>query len=444
LIKIVIKLPARATMVARRMIAYAQVGRDPATDRQRIRSSPRFDDFLVEYWEKWAPRWKPSTHEAHTGYRKLYLDRAFPGIFIDALNEADVTKWFADLNNRTGPGAANRALDILKGMLNKAESWGYRLENTNPCRVIRRNPGRKCERFLSDPELARLGGILAEARASDDEMRRVVATAITLLLLTGARRGEILGLQWRDVRGNRLKLRDSKTGAKTVWLGDEARHLIDTLPRDRVNPWLFWNRRYDRPIRTVDQHWTEIRDKAGLSNLRLHDLRHAFASHAATNKETLPMIGRLLGHAKQHSTMRYAHLGDDICSTPHSGSAMWSKGCLDSTPIEWVPEYNASGPPARAWVRSSNDPRPSPRLIHDQQRIMIVAQFACTTGMIGVRQFMIHERIMLDRRGENRSQVSSRLTHRGLQTLDIQDFLIRKRPTVMPLSVRSITRSPTA
>ncbi|MGH9914540.1 MAG: tyrosine-type recombinase/integrase, partial [Pyrinomonadaceae bacterium] len=266
----------QATMVARRVIAYAQVGRDPATDRQRIRSSPRFDDFLVEYWEKWAPRWKRSTYEVQTSYRALYLDRAFPGIFIDGLNEADVTKWFADLNNRTGPGAANRALDILKGMLNKAESWGYRLENTNPCRVIRRNPGRKCERFLSDPELARLGGILAEARASDDEMRRVVATAITLLLLTGARRGEILGLQWRDVRGNRLKLRDSKTGAKTVWLGDEARHLIDTLPRDRVNPWLFWNRRYDRPIRTVDQHWTEIRDKAGLSNLRLHDLRHTF------------------------------------------------------------------------------------------------------------------------------------------------------------------------
>lgn len=239
----------QATVVARRVIAYAQVGLDPATDRKRIRSAPRFDNFLDEYWTRSSPHWKASTYETHNTYRSLYLDGAFPGLFIDAINEADVTKWFADLNNRTGPGGANRAMAIPNNMLNKAESWGYRLENTNPCRVIRLNRRRKCDRFLSEPELARVGVLLAEERAGEDKVRAVAATAITVLLLTGCRVGEVLGLQWQDVRGNRLKLRDSNTGPRTVWLGNEARALIDTLPRLKNIPWLFWNTRFREPIR---------------------------------------------------------------------------------------------------------------------------------------------------------------------------------------------------
>ena len=301
----------QATIVARRVIAYAQVGLDPAADRKRIRSAPRFDDFLDEYWARWSPHWKPSTCQTHRAYRALYLDGAFPGVFIDALNEADVTKWFAGLNNRAGPGAANRVMAILNNMLNKAESWGYRLENTNPCRAVRLNRRRRCERFLSTAEMARVGAVLARERAGDDKVRPVVATAITLLLLTGCRVGEVLGLQWQDVCGNRLKLRDSKTGPRTVWLGDEARAMIATLPRLKNIPWIFWNTRYRRPIRTIGHFWYEIRDEAGLPNVRLHDLRHTFASHAAMNKETLPMIGRLLGHSNPQSTARYAHLDDE-------------------------------------------------------------------------------------------------------------------------------------
>lgn len=301
----------QATIVARRVIAYAQVGLDPATERKRIRSAPRFDDFLEEYWQRWSPHWKASTYETHEKYRRLYLDDAFPGVFIDALNEADVTKWFADLNNRIGPGGANRVMSILNNMLNKAESWGYRLENTNPCRAVRLNRKRRCERFLSRAELERLGEVLAGMRAGEDPVRSIAATAVALLLLTGCRAGEITSLQWQDVRGNRLKLRDSKTGPRTVWLGDEARALIDSLPRHKKIVWLFWNWRYRKPLRNITHYWHEIRAEAGLHRVRLHDLRHTFASHAAMNKETLPMIGRLLGHTNPQSTARYAHLDDE-------------------------------------------------------------------------------------------------------------------------------------
>lgn len=301
----------QATIVARRVIAYAQVGLDPATERKRIRSAPRFDDFLEEYWQRWSPHWKASTYDTHEKYRRLYLDDAFPGIFIDALNEADVTKWFANLNNRIGPGGANRVMSILNNMLNKAESWGYRLENTNPCRAVRLNRKRRCERFLSRAELERLGEVLARMRAGEDPVRSIAATAVALLLLTGCRAGEITSLQWQDVRGNRLKLRDSKTGPRTVWLGDEARALIDSLPKHKKIVWLFWNWRYRKPLRDITHYWHEIRAEAGLHRVRLYDLRHTFASHAAMNKETLPMIGRLLGHTNPQSTARYAHLDDE-------------------------------------------------------------------------------------------------------------------------------------
>ena len=301
----------QATIVARRVIAYAHVGLDPATERQRIRGAPSFDDFLKEYWARWAPHWKASTAEAHGIYRARYLDTAFPDIFIDALNEADVTRWFAGLNDRTGPGAANRTISILNHMMNKAEAWGYRLANTNPCRAVRRNRNNTRERFLSTAELDTLGALLAAERAAMEPVRQAAGVAISLLLLTGCRVGEILGLQWRDVRGSRLLLRDSKTGPRTVWLGDEARVLIAALPRTKTVPWLFWQQARRKPIQHLACYWNHLRDAAGLGEARMHDLRHTFASHAAMNRETLPMIGRLLGHRNAQSTARYAHLSDE-------------------------------------------------------------------------------------------------------------------------------------
>ena len=113
------------------------------------------------------------------------------------------------------------------------------------------------------------------------------------------------------MKGNRLHLRDSKTGPRTVWLGSAAREVIDSLPRHPKIPWLFWNYRYRRPMGSIHHIWRPLVERVGLGKLRIHDLRHTFASHAAMTKETLPMIGRLLGHANHQSTARYAHLDDE-------------------------------------------------------------------------------------------------------------------------------------
>ena len=304
----------RASMIARRVMAHAEVGHDPANDRLQIRSAPMFPDFLDEYWQRTMPRWKKSSREMHDCYRRLYLDGSFPGTSIDEISEEHVSRWFAALNNNTGPGAANRVLAILNAMLNKAEEWGYRSDGTNPCRTVRRNKTRKIERFLSALELRRLGDLLAEDQANKGSLRSTVAAAVTLLLLTGCRASEVAGLQWQDVRGNRIKLRDSKTGPRTVWLGDDARSAIDDLPRHRNVPWVFWNAADRTPLLKLSNYWPSIRNRAGLSNVRLHDLRHTFASHAAMSSETLSMIGRLLGHRSMSSTSRYAHLGDEHVS----------------------------------------------------------------------------------------------------------------------------------
>lgn len=300
----------QAVMVARQVIAHARVGHDPATTRQRIRNAPRMDDFMREYWEKCSTTWKSSTQETATGYRRCHIDGAFPEAFVDSLNEAEVTKWFVALTDRSGPGAANRCLEILRAALNKAEEWGYRVENTNPCYGIRPNRKNHRNRFLSDDELARLGAVLAKAREGDDQTARAYASAILLLVLTGCRVGEILDLHWSDLKGLRLHLRDSKTGPRTVWLGDEARELILAMPRCGKNPSMFWNWRLHRQIKSIHSPWAKFRDEAGLKDVRLHDLRHTYASHAVMGRESLPMIGRLLGHARVKSTSRYAHFED--------------------------------------------------------------------------------------------------------------------------------------
>lgn len=300
----------QATMVARRVIAHARVGHDPATARQRIRSAPRMDDFMKEYWLKCAPSWKPSTRTTATDYRRCHIDGAFAEIYVDSLTEADVAKWFAALTDNAGPGAANRCMDILRAALNKAEAWGYRVENTNPCYAVRCNRKVVRTRHLSESEMNRLGQALAEMRASDDQSLRGQATAITLMLLTGCRRGEILSLQWSDLHGQRLRLRDSKTGPRTVWLGQEAVNVFTSHPRLPKVPWVFWNVRRRKPLGAVQAAWQHVRDAAGLRDFRLHDLRHTFASHAAMNHESLPMIGKLLGHSCIKSTARYAHLDD--------------------------------------------------------------------------------------------------------------------------------------
>lgn len=180
-----------------------------------------------------------------------------------------------------------------------------------PARGVKKAPVRKIERFLSEAEIARLAEALdAEAGRSGNPYP---AAAIKLLLLTGCRRGEIVNLCWEYVDFERecLRLSESKTGAKIVYLNPPARALLQQLPRMTNNPRVIPGVRADSASAAVDKAWARARAAAGFADVRLHDLRHSFASVGAAGGLSLPIIGALLGHKHTTTTARYAHLSAD-------------------------------------------------------------------------------------------------------------------------------------
>ena len=181
----------------------------------------------------------------------------------------------------------------------------------NPAYGIKKPPVRKMERFLSEKEIARLAKVL------DDEAKKsgspYASAAIKLLLLTGCRRGEIVGLHWRHVNFEHkcLQLPDSKTGAKVVYLSPPALAVLDELPRVAGNPHVIAGNRPGAAFVGIDKIWFRVREAAALPDVRLHDLRHSFASIGAIGGLSLPIIGALLGHKHAATTARYSHLSAD-------------------------------------------------------------------------------------------------------------------------------------
>ena len=227
---------------------------------------------------------------------------------IEAVERAQVVELHQGLCE--APAAANRAVRVLSTMYRLAGEWGMAPEGTNPCRAIARYPARRRERFLTDAEFTRLGRALDETEAGGSASAPAVA-ALRLLALTGCRKSEILSLRWEDVslEEAELRLADSKTGARVVPLPPPAVELLGKLPRLSGNPWVIPGKKPGTHLRDVDNAWRIVRARAGLGGVRLHDLRHSYASRALG--EGLPMIAKLLGHAHVETTARYAHLARD-------------------------------------------------------------------------------------------------------------------------------------
>ena len=212
------------------------------------------------------------------------------------------------------PYQANRVLALLTTVFNQAELElrKARPDWINPCRKVKRYKEEKRRRYLSSAELAELGKALVVAEAEGLATAEAVA-AIRLLIFTGCRRGEILSLEWDqvDIAARRLRLADSKTGAKDVHLSPPAIEVLRGLRPREGNPYVIPGRRKGAPLQNLKDAWARIRDRAKLRNLRLHDLRHSFASVGAGAGLSLPIIGALLGHSQPATTARYAHLAAD-------------------------------------------------------------------------------------------------------------------------------------
>ena len=253
---------------------------------------------------------KPATAVRYRGLLKNSILPVLGSLPIGSVDRAHV----ADLHHalRDRPSTANRSVDILKKMFSLAEVWGLHPQGRNPCRSVRKYRERKPQRFLNAEEYQRLGRILDEAEAEGTAWRPAIA-AIRLLVLTGCRRNEILSLRWDDVdrSSSELRLRDAKTGGRMVPLTPTAAAVLDAIPREPGNPWVIAGKKPGKHLRNVNDLWYRLRVQADLEDVRLHDLRHSWASRALALGESLPMIGRQLGHTQVQTTARYAHLAQD-------------------------------------------------------------------------------------------------------------------------------------
>ena len=267
------------------------------------------DAFAAEILERYARNWKPATLQSNQYFVRNHILPAFGHLTVDAITPEIVKDWFASMADR--PGAANRTVPVLSTMMRMAELWGYRAHNSNPAKNTKRFRMKPRERFLSVEEMARLNAVLTR----DEFYRPQIVAIIRLLLLTGCRVGEVVSLEWDWIKGKRILLPNSKSGPRTVWLSSAARAVIDAVPRYSEDcRWLFPARPATRHIDNIFPDWHRIRNEAGLPGLRLHDLRHSWASTAAMNGVDMVTIAKLLGHALVETTERYAHLSDQSVS----------------------------------------------------------------------------------------------------------------------------------
>lgn len=306
---------AEARDAAREAITDLKAGQSPALAREARKQAAKAGLVTVgEVADRWLdevvrPKRKPLTVRDYELVVKNHIKPKFGRKPIAGIKHSDIVTWHAE--GRRTPRAANYRVAVLKTLCSFAERVELRPPNSNPCKGIEFYPERLVERFLSADELAKA------AQAIDDcEKKGVVgpfaAAGLRLAIMTGARSNEIVGLKWEylDLKRRVARLPDSKTGAKNLHLSPAAVEVLKTVPR--VGPWVIAGANPEKPYVRLGHAWERVRTTVGLDDVRLHDLRHTFASVAAANGLSLPMIGKLLGHKIPATTQRYAHLAVDV------------------------------------------------------------------------------------------------------------------------------------
>jgi integrase len=292
-----------ARKAARAMLADAALDGLPDAGRHKHEGEDiEFRAFAELFWKHFSPRWKPTTQRANKYYIANRLVSTFGDLRLRAIQRSDVMQWRDSMSRLTG--AFNRAIPILSVMLGYAETLGYREIGSNPCRGVPRFKRKRMERYLSAREYAQLATALCETQTALPD----ATAAVRILLYTGARRSEVAALRWEWIGTHFADLPDSKTGPKRLYLNKPAMDVLDRLGREGSGA-VFG----DRLSRArLDKHWQLIREQAGLRDVRLHDLRHSFASVAIAHGISLSKLGGILGHQLPETTARYTHLADDL------------------------------------------------------------------------------------------------------------------------------------
>ena len=317
-----------AREAARKAIANAALGKDLAQDRADERASATVKKLVADYVAE--KEMKPATRDFYEITLRKHIEPRLGTSKAAAVSRVDVQRAHATIS-KSGKYSANRAVALLSAAFVWGSKRGYVPEGFNPAKGIDLNKEEGRERFLTAEEMKRLGEAMIEAetvgfevnagkakhapRGQRVKMHPSVTGAIRLLMLTGCRLREILHLRWSEVDDERgvLFLPDSKTGRRVVVLSTAAREVIKGLPR--IGEYVIAGDRAglkdEKPRSDLKRPWAQITKRAGLDGLRLHDLRHSFASVGAWSGLGLPVIGKLLGHADTATTAKYAHVADE-------------------------------------------------------------------------------------------------------------------------------------
>jgi integrase len=244
--------------------------------------------------------------------------RPFFGKFTKAVDVefADIDKLHREVTAGGSRYAANRCVALLSRIFSLAIRWKMRPDNSNPAKGIERNPESKRKRYLSGDELARLTKALAET-ACRGESDRQFTTIIMLLVLTGARRGEVFGMRWDDLQLTQGGGVWTKLGSTTKQKSDHVVPLSEPACRllagiERRSEYVFPGDGACGHVIDIKKSWAALLERAGIKSLRLHDLRHSFASQLVSSGASLELIGAMLGHSSPTTTARYAHLYDSV------------------------------------------------------------------------------------------------------------------------------------
>ncbi|HUX78549.1 MAG TPA: site-specific integrase [Alphaproteobacteria bacterium] len=298
----------QARSMAQRWLLEVSQGKDPSSDKQELRSMPTVKELADQYMREHAPRKKASSRKEDKRLWEQYILPTLGSLKVSSVDRSDIAKLHHALQHLST--TSNRVLSLLSKALNLAELWGYRPNHSNPCLHIKKYSEQKRERFLNQDEISRLMTALEEEEEEKENNNPWAVHAIRLLLITGCRLNEILTLKWEevDLENQCLRLQDSKTGKKLVYLSSPAIELLKAIPQEIGNPFVICGGKEGAHLVNLQKPWRRVRAKAGLEDVRLHDLRHTFASIAASNGLSLPIIGALLGHKQTQTTARYAHL----------------------------------------------------------------------------------------------------------------------------------------
>jgi integrase len=327
---------AAARERARSLKRRVDLGDDPMQERHDERAAPTISDLCYQFEQAYLPKRRPATQRDYQGILDAYVRPKLGRIKVADLAHSDIDALHREVSRRA-PYRANRTVAVLSRMMNLAIKWQWRIDN--PARGIERAPEHKRDRFLSPGEVARLAQVLRS------HPERTSANAILLLLLTGARKSEVLGARWEQFdlenavwtkpSAHTKQKKDHRVplSAPALALLIEINQEVNCSANKTMNrgvierstcPEYVFPGKNGRPLTEIKRMWSSICQRAGLSDIRIHDLRHTYASILASSGLSLPIIGALLGHTQAATTQRYAHLIDDALrqATERVGAAV--------------------------------------------------------------------------------------------------------------------------